>query len=68
MTVSVLVARLNRKLRPEEKVEIAVNMSDVCVRICAEGISDQNPSIKEKHIVETVRKRILRQKPDHYEV
>jgi len=62
------VARLNRKLRPEEKVEIAVNMSDVCVRICAEGIRDQNASIKEKRVIEKVRKRILRRQPHRYEV
>ncbi len=62
------MARLNRKLRPEEKVEIAVNMSDVCVRICAEGIRDQNPRVKEERVIEKVRKRIFREKPHHYEV
>jgi len=62
------VARLNRKLRPEEKVEIAVNMSDVCVRICAEGIRDQNPRVKEERVIEKVRERIFREKPRHYEV
>lgn len=62
------MARLNRKLRPEEKVEIAVNMSDVCVRICAEGIRNQNPSVKEERVIEKVRERIFREKPHHYEV
>jgi len=62
------VARLERKLRPEEKVEIAVNMSDVCVRICAEGIRNQNPSVKEERVIEKVRERIFREKPHHYEV
>jgi len=59
---------LNRKLRPEEKVEIAVNMSDVCVRICAGGIRDQNVSIKEKRVIEKVRERIISKRPHHYEV
>lgn len=59
---------MNRKLRPEEKVEIAVNMSDVCVRICAEGIHNENTPIKEKRVIEEVKKRILRKMPDHYEV
>ena len=59
---------MNRKLRSEEKVAIAVNMSDVCVHICAEGIRSQNTSIKEERIIEEVRNRILRKQPHRYEV
>jgi hypothetical protein len=49
---------LDKKLSPEEKVKIAVNMSDVCVRICAEGIRDQHKSISQEKLIEEVRKRI----------
>lgn len=59
---------MNRKLGAEEKVEVAVNMSDVCVRICAEGIRKQNISIKEERVVQKVRERIVRKKPCHHEV
>jgi len=68
MTISLSVARLIRKLRPEEKVNLAVSMTDVCTRICAEGIRDRNASITEKHIIEKVRERITRKKPHHFEV
>lgn len=68
MAISILVAKLIRKLRPEEKVNLAVSMTDVCTRICAEGIRDRNVSLKEKHIIEKVRERIIRKKPRHFEV
>jgi hypothetical protein len=48
---------LNKKLSPKEKVKIAVNMSDVCVQICAEGIRDQHKSISQEKLIEEVRKR-----------
>lgn len=56
------------KLRPEEKVNLAVSMTDVCTRICAEGIRDRNVSLKEKHVIENVRQRITSKKPSHFEV
>jgi len=68
MTISILVAKLIRKLRPEEKVNLAVSMTDVCTCICAEGIRDRNVSIKEKHVIEKVRERIIRKKLHHFEV
>lgn len=49
---------LDKKLSPEEKVKIAVNMSDVCVRICAEGIRDRHKSISQEKLIEEVRKRM----------
>jgi len=36
-----------RKLKPEEKVNLAINMTDVCVQICANDVKDQNKNIKE---------------------
>jgi hypothetical protein len=46
------------RLKPEEKVNLAINMTDVCLRICAEGIREQHPDITEKELVERVRERI----------
>ncbi len=45
--------------RVEEKVNLAVGMSDVCVRVCADGVRDQNPGINEEELIERVRERLL---------
>jgi hypothetical protein len=50
--------RLGR-LKPEEKVNLAVGMSDVCIRVCADGVRDQNPGISEVELVERVRERLM---------
>jgi len=50
--------RLGR-LKPEEKVNLAIGMSDVCVRVCADGVRDQNPGISEEELIERVRERLL---------
>ena len=34
--------RLGR-LKPNEKVAIAIDLTDACIRICADGIRTQNP-------------------------
>jgi hypothetical protein len=49
--------RLGR-LKPEEKVNIAIDMTDACVRICADGIKTQYPGISEKELVEKLRERL----------
>ena len=49
--------RLGR-LKPEEKVNMMLEMSDAVVRICAEGIKMQNPGITEKEVIEKLRERI----------
>lgn len=51
------VERLGR-LRPEEKVNMAIDMTDACVRICAEGIRAQFPDITEQELIERLRERI----------
>lgn len=48
-----------RRLRPEERVNLAVGMSDVCVRVCADGVRDWDPSVSEEELVERVRERLL---------
>jgi len=50
--------RLGR-LKPEERVNLAIGMSDVCVRICAEGVRNQNPGISEEELIERVRERLM---------
>ena len=46
-------------LEPEEKVSLAIGMTDVCVRVCADAIRDQYPTIEEEEMVEQIRERIL---------
>jgi len=48
-----------RRLKPEERVNLAVGMSDVCIRVCADGVRDQNPGISEEELVERVRERLM---------
>jgi hypothetical protein len=45
-------------LRPEEKVNITIDMTDACVHICAEGIRAQSPGIAEEELLERLRDRI----------
>lgn len=47
------------KLKPEERVNLAVNMSDVCIRICAEGVRSQHPKISKEKLIEAVRERLM---------
>jgi hypothetical protein len=49
--------RLGR-LKPEEKVAIALDMSDACVRVCADGIRAQYPSISEEELLARLRERL----------
>lgn len=47
------------RLKREERVNLAINMSDVCIRVCADGVKDQNPSISEEELIERVRERLM---------
>jgi hypothetical protein len=49
--------RLGR-LKPEEKVLIAMDMTDGCVHICADGIRSQYPGISEEELLEKLRERL----------
>ena len=49
--------RLGR-LPGEMKVNMAVDMTNSCLRICAEGIREQHPGITEKQVLELLRERI----------
>jgi len=48
-----------KRLKAEERVNLAVGMSDVCVRVCADGVRDQNPGISEEELIERVRERLM---------
>jgi hypothetical protein len=48
-----------RRLKSEERVNLAVGMSDVCIRVCAEGIRAQNPGISDEELIERVRERLM---------
>ena len=54
--------RLGR-LKPEEKVSIAIDMTDACVRVCKAGIRTQCPDASEAELNEKLRKRLEWQKP-----
>jgi len=54
------VTKKEKEKSPAEKrVNLAIHMSDVCVRIASDAVRDKNPKIKEKEILEQVRKRIM---------
>jgi hypothetical protein len=46
------------KLKPEDKVNLAIGMTDVCVRVCADGIKDRYGTISEEEVAELVRERL----------
>jgi hypothetical protein len=46
------------ELTPEEKVNLAINMTDVCVRICAEGIRDQHPGTTGEKLLVMLQERL----------
>lgn len=47
------------RLTRSEKVDMAISMTDLCVRVCADGIRDQNPAISEEELVERIRERFV---------
>lgn len=49
--------RLGR-LNPNEKVKLAMEMSEAAVRICAAGIRAENPGIDDKELMEKLRERL----------
>jgi hypothetical protein len=48
-----------KRLKPEDRVNLAIGMSDVCIRVCADGVRDQNPGISEEELIERVRERLM---------
>ena len=56
------------ELKPEEKVNLAIGMTDVCVRVCADAVRDQYLAIREEELLERVRERIMYGKQREREV
>lgn len=46
------------RLKPDEKVNVAVYISDACVRVCADSIKDRERRINKKKLMKRVRARI----------
>jgi len=49
----------NERRLAEKRVNLTINMSDVCVRISSDAIRDKNPRIKEEELLELVREKIM---------
>lgn len=47
------------ELKPEEKVNLAISMTDACVRVCVDAVRDRDPAVKDEKLVELVRERIM---------
>ena len=45
-------------LTPEKKVQLAIDMIDGCMHVCADGIRQQFPVITEEELIEKLRARI----------
>jgi len=45
-------------LKPEDKVKMAIEMSDMCMQVCAAGVLMQNPGISDKDLLGELRKRV----------
>jgi hypothetical protein len=54
-------AKLNEKELglAEKRVNLAINMSDVCVRISCDAVRDKYPKVREKELLGLVRRRIM---------
>ena len=46
------------RLKPEEKVAIAIDMTDACLRVCASGIRERNPDIGDEELRIRLRERL----------
>ena len=45
------------RLKPEERVRVAVSMVDVVTRICADSERERNPSVTEDILISILRRR-----------
>jgi hypothetical protein len=57
LTMDKNAERLGR-LKPEEKVALAINMTDECMQICADGIRARCPDISEEELIAKLRERL----------
>ena len=46
------------RLPSEVKVDMAMDLTEAMVRVCADGIRAQNPNITDKELIERLRERL----------
>lgn len=46
------------RLKPEEKVNMAIEMTEAMVRVCLDGIKGRNPSMTEEELTKELRERL----------
>ncbi|MGB9022573.1 MAG: hypothetical protein WCC94_03960 [Candidatus Bathyarchaeia archaeon] len=44
-------------LRPEDRVRLSIEMTNVVVQICADGIRETHPEITEEQLISLLRRR-----------
>lgn len=47
------------KLKPHDRVRLAIDMTDVVTRICADGVKAAHPRITEEKLIALLRRRFL---------
>jgi hypothetical protein len=52
-----------RRLTPEEKVRIMIELTDAATAITASGIRDSHPGITEEEVLEELRRRVALTRP-----
>ena len=52
----------------EEKVNLAINITDTCVRICTDSVRDSHATVKEEDLLKHVRERITYLRRRRHEV
>jgi len=57
--LSRVTLKMKRSNRAEEKVNLAINITDTCVRVCADSVRDRYAMVKEEDLLERVRERIM---------
>ena len=60
--------KTERNSLAEERVNLAINMTDACVRVCADAIRDRYKMVKEDVFLERVRERVVFQRRRKCEV
>lgn len=46
------------RLKPEEKVNMAIEMTEAMVRVCLDGIKGRNPGMTEEELMNALRERL----------
>jgi hypothetical protein len=46
------------RLKPEEKVNMAIDMTEAMVEACVGGIRAENPNLTEEELLEMLRRRL----------